>query len=388
MRRETPHARTLDRAAGGHDAGPAGRGGQDGFALAVVLIALVGLTTLGVGGWLLSSSGFKASQADRTSTRAFYLANAGLERFLADHQGPVPTSPVTLTFSDGTAEVSLQELNDLSHPSDASKYNPLQSVWLVTSEGRHPLPKGGVARRTVNTIAVLDGDNFSFPSAFSSATGMEKNGNAGTIDGHDASMTGECPEAGRKDTNGVMTPDGAFYEQSGGNQLVPEGNPKDTAVAPSPADLLEATGIDWSAMISGQTLTFDYRIPPDPWPDFGSLPSDFWPVIYVDNEDDEFTVGPGHSGRGTLIVRGDLKMDGSFKWKGPILIGGRLVTDGFQTVEGGITSGFNLTLGEAVEKSTIGNGSKSIKFHNCNNHAAMKHTARFVQDPGTWFESW
>lgn len=359
-------------------------GGERGFALALVLIALVGLTALGVGGWLLSSSGFKASQAQRTSSHAFYLANAGLEQFLATHQGPVPSSSVTFTYADGTAEVTVQTMNDLTQ---TGNHNPLQSVWKVRSVGRHQLPKGGTAVRTVQTLALLNADSFNFPSAFSSASGMRKNGAAGVIDGHDASMTGECPEAGARNTNGVMTPESAPYEQTGGAQLVPEGEPKDTALTASAQDLLEATGVDWPALIAGETLQFDYRIPPDPWPDYSAIPSDEWPVIYVDNEGEEFTVGPGKSGRGTLIVRGDLKMDGSFEWKGPILVGGALTTDGFQTVEGGITSGFNLLLGEAVDQSSIGNGSKSIEFHYCNNNAAMKHTATFVQLPGTWFES-
>lgn len=358
--------------------GPRRARNEGGFALILVLIALVGLTTLGVGGWLLSDSGYKASRAHRTSTQAYYLANTGLERFLGTHQGPMPASR-TFTFSDGTALVTTSRLRIL---------NPLQSVWLVHSEGRHPLPKGGTATRTVGTIAILDADSFNFPSAFSSATGITKNGAAGTITGIDQSDSGDCPEAGAKDTNGVMTPDSAFYTQSGGAQLVPDGSPKDTAVAPSAEAVLDSTGIDWQSMVNGETLEFDYRVPPDDWPNYDSIPESEWPVVYVDNKDSEYTVGPSHDGRGTLIVRGDLKMDGDFDWKGPVLVGGKLTTDGFQTVEGGITSGFNLQLGEDVGQSSIGNGSKSIQFHNCYNHAAMKHTARLVEDRGTFFETW
>lgn len=359
----------------------AGRRTEGGFALAVVLIALVGLTALGVGGLLMTNSGYTASQNSRTSLEALYLADRGLEEFLATHQGPVPTSPVTFSYASGTAEVTADTLN---------RANPLQSVWRITSEGRHPLPKGGTARRTVQTIAVLDGLTFKFPSAFSSASGMRKNGNAGRIEGYDNSTSGECPTAGLGDTNGVATPPAPYdYEQSGGGgSLVPEGSPKDTAQFASQTEMLEATGVDWGAMVAGELLQFDYTIPPDSWPDFSSMPADEWPVIYIDNQGGEYTVGPGHSGRGTLVVRGDLKMDGSFNWKGPIMVGGALTTDGFQHVEGGITSGFNLLLGETVAQSSIGNGSKEILYHSCNNMAAMQHTATFVKDPGTWAETY
>lgn len=353
--------------------------GEEGFALVVVLLALVGLTAMAVGGWFMSSSDYQATRAQRTSVKALYVADAGLEQFLAEHQGPVPTSPVTFDYPDGTAEVTMDTLRVL---------NPLQSVWRVRSVGTHPLPKGGTARRTVQRIAVLNGETFKFPSAFSSATGVTKNGNAGTITGFDQATSADCPQGGNEDTNGIATGPAPYdYDQSGGGgSIVPEGV-KDTAQFTSQTALLEATGVDWEAMVAGELLQFDYTVPPDAWPNFSSLPADEWPVVYIDNPGSEFTVGPGHSGRGTLIVRGDLKMDGSFNWKGPIMVGGALTTDGFQTVEGGITSGFNLLLGEAVDESSIGNGSKSIKFHSCNNHKAMEHTATFVRDPGTWSEA-
>lgn len=358
-----------------------GRSSEGGFALAVVLIALVGLTALGVGGFLMTTSGYTASQNSRTSLEALYLADRGLEQFLATHQGPAPTSPVTYSYASGTAEVTLDTLN---------RINPLQSVWRITSEGRHPLPKGGTARRTVQTIAVLNANTFKFPSAFTSASGLHKNGNAGTITGFDQATSGDCPEGGDEDTNGVATPPPPYdYSQSGGGgSIVPDGSPKDTAQYASQTELLEATGVDWAALVAGELLQFDYVIPPNSWPNFSSLPADDWPVIYVDNAGGEFDLTPGMSGQGTLIVRGDLTISGQTNWKGPIMVGGAVTTDGKQTVEGGISSGFNLLLGESVDQSSIGNGNKEIVFHSCNNHAAMQQTATFVRDPGTWAETY
>jgi Tfp pilus assembly protein PilV len=352
--------------------------GQGGFALAVVLIALVGLTALGVGGFLMTTSGYTASQNSRTSLEALYLADKGLEQFLATHQGPVPTSPVTYSYASGTAEVTMDTLNRPNH---------LQSVWRITSEGRHPLPKGGTARRTVQTIAILDGQTFKFPSAFSSATGMTKTGGSGKIWGDDQSNPGECPTAGTDHTNGVATPVSSPYDQKGGT-MVPKGSPKDSVLVDSQTELLESTGVDWAAMVAGELLQFDYVVPPDSWPDFSTLPADEWPVVYVDNPGSNFSAGPGHSGRGTLIVRGDLTTGGSFEWRGPVLVGGAYTSDGFQQIEGGIISGFNVLLGESVDQSSIGNGNKNIFYHSCNNMAAMQHTATFVKDPGTWAETY
>lgn len=355
------------------------RSGQEGFALAVVLIALVGLTAVAVGGWMLTGSGFRASEAQQTSLRALSVANAGLEEVLATHQGQVTTTDLTFTYPDGTADVELTKLNDA---------NVLQSVWRIRSTGSHPLPRGGTARRTVQTIAVLDAQTFQFPSSFTSATGLHKNGNAGTISGHDMSTSSDCPQGGNDDTNGVAVPTTHPYDQSGGGgSIVPDGSPKDTAWAGSQMELLESTGVDWPALVSGDLLQYDYTVPPDAWPNFSSMPSDEWPVIYVDNAGGEFEMSPSHSGRGTLIVRGDLKISGETNWDGPIMVGGSVTTDGKQVVHGAIASGFNLMLGESVGQSSIGNGSKEIIFHSCNLHMSMEHTATFVADPGTWSET-
>lgn len=355
-------------------------GGQEGFALVVVLLALVGLTALAVGGWMVTDSDYKASRAQRTSVEALYVANSGLEQFLAEHQGPVPTSPVTYSYPDGSAEVTMDTLRVI---------NPLQSVWRIRSVGTQDLPGGGTARRTVQTIAVLNASTFKFPSAFSSATGLHKNGNAGEISGYDHSDGSDCPQGGNDDTSGVATPSSPYdYQQSGGGgSIVPEGSPKDTAQFASQTELLESTGIDWAAMVAGELLQFDYTVPPDSWPNFGSLPADEWPVIYVDNPGGEFSLSPSESGRGTLIVRGDLEISGITTWEGPILVGGAVTTDGKQIVNGAISSGFNLLLGESVPQSSVGNGNKEILFHSCNLHASMQHTATFVADPGTWSET-
>lgn len=356
------------------------RGGQGGFALVIVLLALVGLTAMAVGGWFLADSSYKASRAQRTSMQALYVANAGLEQFLAEHQGPAPTSPVTYSYPDGTAEVTLDTMRVL---------NPLQSVWRIRSVGTHPLPKGGTARRTVQTIAVLNASMFKFPSAFSSATGLQKNGNAGEISGYDHATSMDCPEGGNYDRSGVATPPPPYdYQQSGGGgSIVPDGSPKDTAQYASQSELLDETGLDWSALVAGELLQFDYVVPPDAWPNFSSMPSDEWPVIYIDNAGGQFNLSPSYSGRGVLIVRGDLEISGQTNWDGPILVGGAVTTDGKQIIHGAIASGFNLQLGESVPQSSIGNGNKEILYHSCNLHASMRQTATFVADPGTWAET-
>lgn len=353
------------------------RRSESGFALILVLLVLVGMTVLGAGGWIITHSDFSATQNQRTALDAFYVANAGLEEYIANHQGFSPAG-ATYTYPRGTATVSVHHLRTI---------NKLQSVWRIESTGTHPLANGGTAERTVGVIAMLNANTVKFPSSFTSATGLTKNGNAGEISGYDHATSGQCPGAGNDDTNGVATPVGHPYEQSGGGSLVPEGSPKDTAVVGSQQELLESTGIDWESLVNGELFQFDYTYSEDGWPDYSSMSSDEFPIVYMDTgPDGTFDMGPSHQGRGMLIIRGDLKMSGNFEWEGPILVGGSVTTDGKQRIEGGIVSGFNLLLGESVGQSSIGNGNKDILFHSCWIHAAMKGTANFVQKKHTWHE--
>ncbi len=107
------------------------------------------------------------------------------------------------------------------------------------------------------------------------------------------------------------------YAQSGGSP-VPDGDPP-IEDGQTGQEMLEGMGLDWDGVVNGGLISPDYTVPPDSWPNFGSLPADEWPVIYVDGN---ISLSPANTGRGTLIVKDNLTMNGSFNWDGAVLVGG------------------------------------------------------------------
>lgn len=350
------------------------RSREGGFALLIALLAIVCLTALATGGWMLSNSERQVSHNHGASQTAFYAADAGLKQYLGDHQGSSPASPVGYTFARGEATVTAQEITEIG---------PYHSIWKITSDGSYDVPGGGTATRTVSRIAMLNAETFKFPGAFTSPTGLTKNGAAGSISGTDQATSTDCPAGGLEDVAGAAVPSEMgteAYEQQGGGSVL-EGDPPllDTKTQ---QELLEETDIPWQEVVDGQAMQFDYEIPPDSWPDFSSMSSSENPIIYVDGD---FNLPS--SGQGTLVVRGDLTMGGTMNWEGPLLVGGAVTSDGKQNVYGGVISGLNLLLGETVAKSSVGNGSKVFQYDSCVLLDAMKESATFAEEPGTWYET-
>lgn len=348
------------------------RTGEGGFALVAALLVLVGLTALATAGFLRSGTDHRVTQNHRATVNAFYVAEAGLWTFISRHRGP-PTDTVVYSFSQGTATV---------HATPINAPNETGRVYLVTSRGAHQPPEGGQAVRTVSAATVSNLLTLHVPGALTSGIGIQKNGDAGALNGFDDATSADCPLGGLEDRAGVVVPpDG--YQQSGGDP-VPEGDP-DIYDEEDGITLLENTGIDWDGIVNGGILEPDYTVPPDGWPDFGALPDDEWPVIYVDEA--LLEVSPDHSGRGTLIARHDLRMNGNFQWDGLILTGGAILSDGNQTVKGGAVSGLNLLLGESPTSTSLGNGNKTFRYNSCHAFEAMSRLATLAAQPGSWFES-
>jgi hypothetical protein len=92
-------------------------------------------------------------------------------------------------------------------------------------------------------------------------------------------------------------------------------------------------------------------------------------VIFVDGN---HAVGPSDTGQGTVIVTGNLEMNGDFNWDGIILVGGYITSNGYQTVTGATVTGLNQLLGETVPSSDIGNGNKKFLYDSCKVKLASK----------------
>ena len=110
--------------------------------------------------------------------------------------------------------------------------------------------------------------------------------------------------------------------------------------------------------------------------------------MYVDGD---LTVSPDETGRGTIIVTGNLEMEGSFEWDGVLLVGGYMSSNGYQTIEGAVVTGLNILLGESVPTSDIGNGNKNFLYNSCWLKRASESwdgsvPAGLALVPGSWSE--
>lgn len=353
---------------------------EAGYALLVALLAIIGLTALATGGFLLSDAERATSGAYGTSVDAFYVAEAGLHQYLATTSG-TPGAPQTYTFTEGTATVSAARMSETG-TSD-------QSVYRVASVGRVDVAGGGRADREVSVLAVLDPFMSTSPGAMVSGTGLNKNGSSGEIDGTDA--------CGGGDSAGLYVPPGGADNV---DSDVTSGDPP----VQEDSDPFSGLEWDWRDVIEEREMNFTHVTDagsPDggTWPDYDNLPSDSYPVIYADQYPDEYTqsqdqqtfsVDGNDDGRGTLIVRGNLEMNGSFEWNGTILVGGRIISDGNQTLTGTLITGLNESLdpSETVAEGEVdlGNGTFTIQYDSCEVEKAGQGGASLVAKDHTWSE--
>jgi hypothetical protein len=170
-----------------------------------------------------------------------------------------------------------------------------------------------------------------------------------------------------------------MYIQNGGAP-VPDGTPPVEELG-TVSQTADAVNIDWDAIVNHNAITPDVVIPGDPWPTFTN--ANYWPIILVTGNYSLPT-----SGRGTLIVTGDLTVNGSTKWDGILLVGGTATADGNNTVRGTIISALNTKLGMTVGVSDVGNGTKTYVYNSCNIANALGRFGTLVPMQNTWVDNW
>jgi hypothetical protein len=346
---------------------------ERGAALIIVLIALVGLTALAAAGMVTTGSDLQIAENMDASTRAFFAADAGLQTYFGSNTDGT-TGATYVNDSLTTVTVNPLKLTEIAGG---------RVLYRVTSTAVYVQAPGDTAMRSISRVAIFSDGSIAVPASFTSAAGFIKSGDAGVISGQDWASAGnpKCPNSPKPAVAGVKVPPSG-YNQDGGDP-VPDGDPPidETQTA---EEMLNSIGLDWDGIVNGGLIAPDYTIPPDSWPNFGTLPADEWPVIYVE---DNISLSPSNSGRGTLIVRNNLMLNGSFNWDGAILVGGYITSNGYQTVEGATLAGLNIMLGENPPSTDIGNGTKEFKYHSCKlKQATQAAFGGLSEVPGTWSE--
>ena len=289
------------------------------------------------------------------ASEAYAIARSAYGQFIANPQGSLASFNATtftgpdsaqFLFSDGYAWVSIQRIR----PS----VNQSAILFLIRSRGVRTANKRSntpVAERVFAQYSQWLTGRMPVLAAWTSLTGLQKNGGSGTISGVDV-----CGQAAA--VAGVALPTSPGYVQNGG-VYVPVGTPPVTDMG-SQADANAMINIDWKGIIAGTSLTPDLVLPAAAWPSFSNV--NYWPVIYVDQAS---AWSLPTSGRGMLVVRRNLIISGSLNWDGIILVGGSLSSSGNNNVSGAVVTGLNMMLGEVVTPSDLGSGNKTYAYDSC-----------------------
>ncbi len=321
-----------------------GRSGkrEDGFALAAVLFVMALLGVLAITSLATTDDERRASLGMRESAKAFYAAEAGVNLVLASWDS---LQYDTLMSNPGDSV----DLGWQTVPENGTSYRAL--MRRVSSNQLFSLGvQGRTGRAAASQVQVLLRKNWSrnlgtIQAAFYAASMMRKNSDKGLITGFDACGSG--------DVAGLKTPD---LQYGSDPSEVFDGVPPVDTVTNDPVDELQATGIDWQGILDSD---FTYAITDESeWPDFSSMPADFYPSILVTGDRIDLR-GPDHNGRGFLVVTEELRINNDWEWDGVILVGNFFQSNGKMTIKGAMISGLNMLLGvdpADIQISAIGPG--------------------------------
>ncbi|MCI0436177.1 MAG: hypothetical protein L0271_21425 [Gemmatimonadetes bacterium] len=348
-------------------------GARPGFAIPLALMMIVFLTA-GVATTFIRIDGERRADQDRHARiDAFNYAQMGLERFATERptfgfttMPPAPYESTTIALPGGSATVVLRRV----------KQKTLTRPALYIIRSRAVKNAGNVAwmpaaEQTAAQYTIWREGNMDVIAGWTSLSGILKNGGAGTMTGTDG--CGVMPTVA-----GVAVSENDYTQNGGG--LVPTGNPNILDLGPQ-ATANTLVQIDWNGILNNNTMPPDIVIPPASWPSV--WPAGWWPVIRVNGD---FSLPS--SGRGTLVVTGDLTLSGSRHWEGIVLVGGLIVSNGTNNVQGATVSGLNEKLGINVGVSDVANGTKTFQYNSCNILSALSRYSTLVLMEKTWSDNW
>jgi hypothetical protein len=347
-----------------------------GAALPVVILLMVILALSLTAAFTLNSNEQRSVDNQEEQVAAFALAESGRERYLQDRASfgfvgePAATESIRVVQPAGYADVVVRRLR--------VSFGGIPGLYALRSTGVRVNPRmAGVpaATRTVGQIFKWENGTLSVPGAWTSLSGINKNGGSGTFSGFDE--CGMLPAVA-----GVAVPTAPGYTQSGGTSI-PTGSPPIKDLGPQPASN-DSARVDWAGVLSGSSLVPTITVPPQTFPSAAAFAdTSFWPIIKVTGD----VVLPA-SGRGVLIVTGNFTIGGGQSWDGILLVGGTVTSNGSTTIRGAAISGLNKQLGMAVPTSDIANGTKVFRYNSCLMARALRPFAGVVPLENAWADNW
>ena len=364
---------------------------ENGYALAVSLIVIVVVSLLATAGYSMSDFELNASRDFSAETEAFYLADRGLNKYMATLASDLEKD-TTFQFANGTAAVAPEQV------ALGTGIQDNEELHRVTSTGTYVTPDGETVQRTVSTLLLATPMLPVYPNgAFVSGGKFHQNGSSATFDGNNQypptpnSTDPVCEAAGVQSGGskpGIVA-DSLTASSKASGKSSSTGKCEDLKkgmVSPDPPGV-ECKNDPVDEFMSVEQWEYMMNEMPADHVVSGSdqLPStDGWEVIRADGDYDPS--GSGNTGKGILVVTGDFTSDGNFTWDGLLLVGGRFISNGKETIHGGVVTGLNSLLGANVPPTSIGNGNKDFVYNSCNVFKASRSKYRVSKVPSTWYE--
>jgi hypothetical protein len=363
-----------------------------GFALPMTIMVIVVLTAALTSAFVATASETTTNVALRGQSRAFMVTQMGLERFLEtpDELALCPTCD-TLRTSAGVDTFAKEIDGDsvyitvtrIRHQSGPT----MPAVYFIQARGvdKHSKLSGRLAavdaERSLGLYAQWNTNTMQVLSAWTSLTGLKKQGSSGLLSGID-----ECGQA--PTIAGTTVGKGDMHYS--GQVSWAEGNPAIDTTRTA-AELAAAMKIDWPAIINGDAMTADITVPDQAFPTLAWFDADTsrWPIIRIKSANYALP----NKGRGVLIVEGNFTISGSDMWDGIIMVGGKLTSNGNNTVAGATISGLNVLLPGNVPASTsefddaTANGNKTYVYSSCKVARATKSLQSYRVLANTWADN-
>ena len=350
-----------------------------GFAIPIAVLVIMVLTIMVAGGFSIVSAERRSVADQKSQVSAFRIAEQGLEIYLVARDSlitagllkcnPTPCQHVpaakdsaNITVTGGTAQVSLTMIRPPIN--NQSGLYVVRSKGIETTNAYNGSPQ---AVRTVAQYVLWEPIPMQVLAGWTALSGLQKNGAAGTIGGIDL--------CGQEDTvAGVVVPLNPGYSGKTG-----------VAVGDPPIDTVtsDSVHIDWASIVNQNAITPSIIIPGGSFPTAAQFAdTSYYPIIRINGD-----YALPNSGQGMIIATGNLTINGSTTWKGVLLVGGNLVSDGNNGITGATVSGLNVKLGMVVPPSTA-NGTKSYNFNSCEVAKANKPAGALVTLRNTWVDNW
>ena len=368
-----------------------------GVAMGMVIMFLFVLTAALAAGFAVNLGERRADDAARQAAQTLAIAEGGLERALVDRAAlgftatpPAAAESTRVTFTGGYYDVTVTRIRPAV--GNAPALYVVRSHAVRTKSGT-----GGErnSEQTVSQLVTWQTGSMTVSSAWTSLTGISKNGASGTISGVDG-----C--GAKASLPAVSVPAVPGYSQSGGSisSVLSGATPLvDTTKGHTATAMAPNVNIDWAGIAKGTSITATVNYPTQSFPTTAQMSdTTYWPIIVVNNGptgNANFASGQSgttfdlpRQGHGLLIILGDLTISGSDMWSGIVLVGGTVTSNGNNSVNGSVVSGLNTKFGISVGVEAIGNGNKHFQYNSCSVALATGALGALRPYGNTWSSSW